>query len=1100
MIGRSLRAVYAWPFAIVVGVLLFTGVVPVEAQTVTGTIQGTVADSSGGVLPGTTVVIRNADTGATRTVVTNESGFYQAPFVQLGRYTVTASLQGFGTISREGIRVALNDTAVVDFKLHPAVTDTVTVVAEAPQISLTRAEVKSSLTSEQIMDKPSVNAGNFLSLAEIFPGMQENPTSGQNNPTASSGSSINFNNTGTRGATFQINGVNNDDSSENQNRQGVALSTIQEFQILKNGYSAEFGRGDGAVVLVQTKSGTNRTRGDVYLYRQDSNWNARSWFAAPGSAKPNRQRTQYGFTSGFPILRNRLFGFVNADLTELDGQNSVLRELILPADRNVTWLTRGNDTPANRAFIEGILARFPALTPNDPRSPRLYSGVTGINWPDRDYSGRADWTAREGHVVTGRYQWTHQLRENEELIVGEQTKQDNKQQNLGVTWTHIFSNAMAGEARYGLGIRSTNVNILQGNDTPIIRFSPVAVPGTSTIIGNAGNFPINRDQRDHQFVYNLTSQFFQRHSIKTGVDVRMQALDDTADNFSRGFWTFNSICGGVTYPSPYAAFFDGCVQSFQKGYGPFFLENRQNEANVYLQDDWRITDTVTLNLGLRYEYVGAPKEKAERIDYIYGADTDNIEPRVGIAYAPNWTSGLLGAISGGQGGIAFHAGYGIYDGRIFQSIFSQGGANVRFNPPNALFRNLTTFPGNLNISDPSNGFVFEPGPQTARTSLTLPDADLEMPSTEKWNLSMERVMPWNSTFKIAYQGNHNDKRLKYALDNLPQSPLAGPITVADHPFNAPAAGFPDLRGKVINAIAADVRCAGTGFFPGVTVNATCPVPVPLADNEISQRVPRTNERRPNPLYSTNLLISNDAESWYQGVEFSWNKRFSDGIQFLAAYTYSRSEDTTSEATFVGAGDSNQQGPNKKYARSRARFDTPHRFTLSGSYRLPFFAQRGGIVEQALGGWMLSGVVKVISGTPFTVTTPSLDLDFDGFAESRPVIVDPSVIGMRVNNPQVQLPATAFRPVAFGDTINDLVPRNAFYIDGVRNVDMALAKTFRMPWGGDDVGVRIEGFNVFNQVQFGFPNTDITAPTFGRVNSPATSYQPRVVQLVLRYRY
>ena len=104
------------------------------------------------------------------------------------------------------------------------------------------------------------------------------PDIGQNNPTASSGSSINFNSTGTRGATFQINGVNNDDSSENQNRQGVALSTIQEFQVLKNGYSAEFGRGDGAVVLVQTKSGTNRLHGDAYLYRQDNDWNARSWF------------------------------------------------------------------------------------------------------------------------------------------------------------------------------------------------------------------------------------------------------------------------------------------------------------------------------------------------------------------------------------------------------------------------------------------------------------------------------------------------------------------------------------------------------------------------------------------------------------------------------------------------------------------------------------------------------------------------------------------------------------------------------------------------------------------------------------------------------
>jgi hypothetical protein len=509
---------------------------------------------------------------------------------------------------------------------------------------------------------------------------------------------------------------------------------------------------------------------------------------------------------------------------------------------------------------------------------------------------------------------------------------------------------------------------------------------------------------------------------------------------------------------------------------------------------------VTLNLGLRYEYVGAPKEVEGRIDYIYGADTDNIEPRVGIAYAPTWERGLLGALSGGPGGIAFHAGYGIYDGRIFQSIFSQGGANIRFNPPNALSRTLTTFPGNLNVSDPSNGFVFVPGPQTTRVGIVLPDADLEMPSTKKWNLSMERILPWNSSLKITYQGNHNDKRLRYSLGNLPRSPLDGPITVPDHPFNQPAAGFPDLRGQVINAIAADVRCAGTGFFPGVTVNAACPNPVPLANNEISLRVPRTNERRPDPLYLTNVLVSNGAESWYHGVEFSWNKRLSHGLQFQAAYTYSKSEDTTSEATFVGAGDSNQQGPNSKYARARARFDTPHRFTLNGSYRLPFFSDRSDFLGHALGGWMLSGVLRVISGTPFTVTSTGVDLDFDTFAEARPVLLDPSVIGRRLDSPEVSLPREAFRPVAFGDTIDDLVPRNAFYMDGVRNVDLALSKIFRMPWSGDDLSVRIEGFNVFNQVQFGFPVTDINSNTFGRVNSGATSYQARVIQLVLRYRY
>ena len=542
------------------------------------------------------------------------------------------------------------------------------------------------------------------------------------------------------------------------------------------------------------------------------------------------------------------------------------------------------------------------------------------------------------------------------------------------------------------------------------------------------------------------------------------------------------------------------MNSFTKSYGPLFLENRLNDANVYIQDDWRILDSLTLNLGLRYQYVPAPTEKQNRIDYVFGDDSNNVEPRVGIAYAPAWDSGFLGKISGGPRRIAFHAGYGIYDGRIFQSVFSQTGASVRFNPPNAASRTVTN---QLNVSDPTNGFVFTPGAPTARTTLTLPNLNLEMPSTNKWNLSIERMMPWDSTLTITYQGNRNDKRLRYSLDNLPLSPLDGPVTVVDHPFNAPAPGFPDLRGRVINAVAADFQCAGTGL-PGLTTNATCPVAVPIADNEISFRVPRTNERRPNPLYTSNLVISNDAESWYDGVEFSWNKRFSHGVQFQVAYTFSNSEDTTSEATFVGAGDSNQQGPNNAYARAKSRFHTPHRFTFNGSYRLPFFADQRGFLGQAFGGWMVSGVVKLISGTPFTVTATGVDLEFDGFAEARPVLVDPSVIGTHVTHrdtSQQALPRTAFRAATFGDSVEDLVPRNSFYGDGLERVDLAVSKSFAMPWSSHSLDFRLEVFNAFNSVQFGFPATDFNTPaTFGVISGAATSYSPRTLQLVFRYRY
>ncbi|MBE3132646.1 MAG: carboxypeptidase regulatory-like domain-containing protein, partial [Acidobacteria bacterium] len=567
-------------------VVLLTAVAPATAQTVTGTVQGTITDSSGGVLPGVTITIKNEQTGAAREVVSNALGFYVAPFLAIGRYTVTAKLDGFQTIVNPAIQVSLNDTRVVDVELKPAsVVEVVTVTGKAPPINTTSSEVKSVLTAEQIMDKPSLSPGNFLDLATLFPGYQENPTSGQNNPTASSGSSINFNNTGTRGATFQINGVNNDDSSENQNRQGASLSTIAEFQVISNNYSAEFGRASGAVVLVQTKSGTNQWHGDGYWYLQDSNdLTALREFA---TVKPANQRNQYGFTLGFPVKKDRLLAFVSFDRTRYQGTQNYARDLVLPDELALPRLTRGNDTPENRKWISDILARYPQnATPNDPRSTRTYATVVGFRWPDEDYTGRLDWQLGQDSIV-GRYQYTHQIRETDDVILGENAKQNNAQQNLGITWTKVFRNNMVGEFRYGLGLRNTRVDIAAGNDTPIVRFTLAGGDYASTILGNAGNYPIHRDQTDHQFVYNLSWMFASSHTLKAGTDVRRQALDDLADNYSRGYWTFNRVCGGVTYATPYHAFLDGCVRSFVKAWGPFFLENRMNEANFYVEDQWR---------------------------------------------------------------------------------------------------------------------------------------------------------------------------------------------------------------------------------------------------------------------------------------------------------------------------------------------------------------------------------------------------------------------------------------------------------------------------------------------------------------------------------
>lgn len=1056
-------------------VLTFT--LQVLAQTVTGTMSGTVADSSGGGVPGVTVTVRNTETGLERVVITDERGFFNAPFLPAGRYDVRAELAGFGERSRTGVRVELNQETVQDFILDPSISETVTVSADAPRINVTDGEIKQTMRDDEIMAIPQVSQTSFLGLASTLAGYQEtNPGGGMDNPTLSSGSSANFNGAGTRGTTFQINGVNNDDSSENQNRQGVALATIKSFQVLSNSYSAEFGRGYGAVVLVQTKSGTNDLKGEVYGYGQDGGWNEKRFFER-SLPNPDNYRRQFGATAGFPIVRDTLFAFVNYDSTQFKGNTIVSRPLILPSDLALPRLTLGNDTPANRAFQDSILARFPTgVSPNAPQlSTRAYQYPQFANNPDKDWSARIDWNAGGNNTVNARYQHSDQIRENQELIVGEQTLQDNEQSNFGITWTNVLGGSTVQEARYGLGIRSTNVDILAGNDTPIVRFAGIT-PGT--IIGNAGAYPINRDQRDHQFVYNISTALWSSHTLKAGTDIRRSELNDRASNNNRGFWNFTATCGGVTYPTGLHAFFAGCVSTFQKSYGPDYLENELNEVNVYAEDDWRPFDNLTLNLGLRYEFVAVPKEAEDRIDYFYD-DNTYIDPRLGFAYTPEWGDvPFLGAITGSNGRFSIRGGYGVYHGRVFQSIFSQGGANVRYNPP---FATSLSIVSSTNIADPTNGFVFTPGvPPTQRVALTLIDPDLEMPETRQWNLTFERQLLRNSRLRASYIGTIGKNLLQYRFENLPVKPDGTTWKVA-----------------------ADWRCAGTGG-PGLGVNATCPNAVPIAANEISLRVPRTNERRPDARYTTNLVVDNVADSSYHGGQLELETGLIGGFNGRATYTFSKAIDSGSEATASGAGDINIFPPEaEKYKRGLSRFDTRHRFTMTGSYLLPFFRDNDGVLGALLGGWQLSTVVRLSSGTPFTITDSSApDIDFDGVSNLRPIVVDGSRSGgWHVNNPDTstqELPASAFRRAVYGDDLDDMVGRNTFFTDGREQIDLGLSKSFGIL--SDSVVLRLDVFNVTDRVTWGVPTTDFANANFGRILSTHPDYVPRTFQVGVRYLY
>jgi hypothetical protein len=398
----------------------------------------------------------NRETGLERVTKTNHEGYAQLTFLPLGEYALSAAAAGFGAQSRT-VEVALNTSKTLAFTLAPAAVATeVAVTSGAPLLDTTRGEITNNVDAKTIEDRP-ISSRNFLSLMEQLPGFQTSGGfSGVNNPTQSSGSYVSFNGTGSRSAAFQIDGVNNDDSSEGQNRQNVNLSAIRELQVLTNAYSAEFGRGGGAVVLVQTRSGTNHVHGDLYEFLQNEKLNANTFFGnasgrtATGALVSPRapyRRNQFGYTAGGPIVKNKLFLFHSFEQTRLIQYNTYTRYFFMSDHPLQVGTCRLCVNPADHphlqqdmAFLQSIIDRFPKEQPNNLNlCDHCFTALRTASYPDQDYSGRLDYNISSRDTATVRYQYSRQKRTPLALIVGETAYQNNRQQNVGFTETHSFT-------------------------------------------------------------------------------------------------------------------------------------------------------------------------------------------------------------------------------------------------------------------------------------------------------------------------------------------------------------------------------------------------------------------------------------------------------------------------------------------------------------------------------------------------------------------------------------------------------------------------------------------------------------------------------------
>ena len=592
------------------------------AQLTTGTITGVVKDSSGGFVPGVTVVVQNVETGAARTIVTGVDGRYEAPNLPVGNYAVKAELTGFQTTNRSGINLTVGRTAVVDLELKVGnMTEAVEVKGEAALLETTSATVSNLVDAKRVVELPLINR-DLTQLTFLQPGVLKMPTPGAGNSGSFSGMGDKLSVAGARGNQniFMLDGVSNSDLSGNpQGATGgyAGAETIQEFQIITNNYSAEYRSQAGAIISAVTKSGTNRFRGSMFEFHRNDALDAANFFDKKfGVEKPQFDRNQFGGSVGGPIARNRTFFFTAYEgLRQDQGQTSTINVPTMAARQGI--------------LPTGIVAVNPIVVPYLNLYPVPGDGNTVV----RDLGNGTVQLAYEANEKIDGDLFTlkidHRLSDGKRgMLSGTYNYDDSSRQNFGI----LRSDALLNN-KHALAIKHTSVlaatTLLDSSfnfsdtqpegdvplmppDDPSLVFTP-GKPRIGELIISSPSISMlgtsrDRDayfQRSYSLGQNLTFQRG-RHSMRVGYDASFyRYIQDTCSNGCFGSYTFRTL----------TTFLQNVPRRFDARLPDAVNVKTLDQAMIgtYIQDNFRIAPSFTLNMGLRYEYLERPG-RAERRD------------------------------------------------------------------------------------------------------------------------------------------------------------------------------------------------------------------------------------------------------------------------------------------------------------------------------------------------------------------------------------------------------------------------------------------------------------------------------------------------------
>ena len=1080
---------------------------PSFAQMTTGTILGKVIDPSGAAVPSAQVTITNLGTKTAKTFETDENGNYIVSYLLPGSYEVTAEKVGFKKSTQTGITLQVDQKARVDLALQLGeVSESVSVMAEAPLVKTESSESAQVINSKQIVDMP-LNVRNFAQLVSLNTGSVPNPAGlgGNINPDNPQGiSDTNVNGIQSDGNNWQIDGITNNEAFFSILSVNPSIDAIQEFKVANNNYSAEFGRAGGANVQIAIKSGTNQLHGGAFEFLRNSSLDANDFFSnRAGTPIPPFRQNQFGGNIGGPVVKDRTFFFGDYEgfRSRLGETSNLTIPTLLP--RQGDFSEPGNPViynpfdidpatghprpfPGNRIppnLINPASAKVMALLPppnlNVPVGQANFNGSHSQAHDVDNFDVRIDHRFSDKDQFFTRYSFLSTTLEDPPFlgtVVGGDpflaAKADTRNQNVAISEVHSFSPHTINEFRFGVNRVRTDWFPFDQN---LKTSDEVGIPGINTFCGFCGGLarivisgfnalghtpfaPTFRHDTIFQWVDNMT--FIRgKHTLKVGADVRrvraelFQTSNPVGEfDFDQNFTSDLGTAGG----SGLASMLLGYYTLGSRAAMTTYPSGRTSQFFFFGQDDIRVNDKLTLNLGLRWEYYSPVKDahnNQANFDLATGdillacvatscaagvnPDLRDWSPRVGFAYTPD--RGKT-ALRGGFGISYFSPGFGGQLGTLNDNYpFVQAQAltpanNVSLNPATdpTISQGLPPLPPVEPRPGAPDGHLIPKG------NPVWMDPNLKMTRAYQWSFNLQRSITPNLLVDAAYVGNS------------------------------------------VNAIFIGVP----GNFPAPGQNLTDPV---------TGRPLSLQERRPyysiDPEMGTFGKGFNAGVSHYHSLQLKIEKRFSGGLQFLTSYTVSK---------VLQRGVNHADPDNYMGGKSPAAFDTPQRLVVSYSYELPFgrrnhFGQSwNSITNGVLGNWQVSGITTYMSGFPFQ---PSITSTLDN---GQPNVPNRTTCSGKLSDPTID---RWFDPGCFVAPPVNVIGNMGYGIlrgPGFRNWDFSLMKNF--PWTESRfVQFRAEFFNLPNNVNFGLPNAFLCDGGCGEgtITSLAAGSRPRQIQFGLK---